>query len=263
LSDAASAIIAQSRSCVKKQWDICPVPWLSPDGSCVRGQAERGSPGRDGHSVNLEDQLSRNYLRRITVTVRRGWLGMHLEGDDGDTDLTRALLRAFAKTLISAQGLEEVVLVHPERAAARNASTASTLARSRSPDSRRRCRPTHDDRRGHPDPRPIPTKAPPVPHRRRQHPLPSPAVGTNHRPTRAAEYISTSDSQGHAVVVQLTPPRTPPSTAANATGSGVLPVGHGPQILTYHPYIMHRHRYQYPLADAQPTMRSTARYRWV
>jgi putative transposase len=32
-----------------------------------------------------------------------GWLGKHLEGDDGDTDLARAMLQAFAETLMSAQ----------------------------------------------------------------------------------------------------------------------------------------------------------------
>lgn len=32
-----------------------------------------------------------------------GWLGKHLEADDADTDLPRAMLRAFAETLMSAQ----------------------------------------------------------------------------------------------------------------------------------------------------------------
>ena len=31
------------------------------------------------------------------------WLGKYLEGDDGDTDLARAMLQAFAETLMSAQ----------------------------------------------------------------------------------------------------------------------------------------------------------------
>ena len=32
-----------------------------------------------------------------------GWLGKYLEGDDGDVDLARAMLQAFAETLMSAE----------------------------------------------------------------------------------------------------------------------------------------------------------------
>jgi len=47
-------------------------------------------------------------LRRITVTVpstidAAAWLGKYLEGDDGDNDLARAMLQAFAETLMSAE----------------------------------------------------------------------------------------------------------------------------------------------------------------
>ena len=52
-------------------------------------------------------QFPHNYLRRITVTVpstidAAGWLSKYLEGDEGDTDLARAMLQAFAETLMSA-----------------------------------------------------------------------------------------------------------------------------------------------------------------
>jgi putative transposase len=47
-------------------------------------------------------------LRRITVTVpttidASAWLSKYLEGADGDTDLTRAMLQAFAEAIMSAQ----------------------------------------------------------------------------------------------------------------------------------------------------------------
>jgi putative transposase len=47
-------------------------------------------------------------MRRITVTVPStidavGWLGKHLEGEGGDTDLVRGMLQAFAETLMSAE----------------------------------------------------------------------------------------------------------------------------------------------------------------
>ena len=38
-----------------------------------------------------------------TTIDAAGWLGKHLEGDDGDVDLARAMLAAFAETLMSAQ----------------------------------------------------------------------------------------------------------------------------------------------------------------
>ncbi len=38
-----------------------------------------------------------------TTIDAAGWLGKHLEGDDGDVDLARAMLQAFAQTLMSAQ----------------------------------------------------------------------------------------------------------------------------------------------------------------
>jgi hypothetical protein len=46
-------------------------------------------------------------LRKITVTVSSTfdaaeWLGKYLEGDDGDVDLARAMLQAFAKSFMSA-----------------------------------------------------------------------------------------------------------------------------------------------------------------
>jgi putative transposase len=47
-------------------------------------------------------------LRRITVTVPTTidasvWLSKYLEGADGDTDLARAMLQAFAEAIMSAQ----------------------------------------------------------------------------------------------------------------------------------------------------------------
>ena len=68
----------------------------------------RGSPGRDGHRVNLKKQFLHNHLRRITVTVPTtvdagAWLGKRLEGDDVDTDLVRSMLATFAEALMSAQ----------------------------------------------------------------------------------------------------------------------------------------------------------------
>jgi hypothetical protein len=47
-------------------------------------------------------------LRRNTVTVPTTidagtWLSKYLEGADGDTDLARAMLGAFAEALMSAQ----------------------------------------------------------------------------------------------------------------------------------------------------------------
>jgi transposase-like protein len=38
-----------------------------------------------------------------TTIDAAAWLGKHLEGDDGDVDLARAMLAAFANTLMSAQ----------------------------------------------------------------------------------------------------------------------------------------------------------------
>jgi hypothetical protein len=38
-----------------------------------------------------------------TTIDAAGWLGKHLEGDDGDVDLARAMLAAFANTLMSAE----------------------------------------------------------------------------------------------------------------------------------------------------------------
>jgi putative transposase len=38
-----------------------------------------------------------------TTIDAAGWLSKHLEGDDGDVDLARAMLQAFAQTLMSAQ----------------------------------------------------------------------------------------------------------------------------------------------------------------
>lgn len=38
-----------------------------------------------------------------TTIDAAGWLGKHLEGDDGDVDLARAMLQAFAQTLMSAE----------------------------------------------------------------------------------------------------------------------------------------------------------------
>jgi putative transposase len=38
-----------------------------------------------------------------TTIDATGWLSKHLEGDDGDADLARAMLQAFAQTLMSAQ----------------------------------------------------------------------------------------------------------------------------------------------------------------
>jgi hypothetical protein len=47
-------------------------------------------------------------LRRITVTVPTTidasvWLSKYLEGADGDSDLARAMLQAFAEAIMSAQ----------------------------------------------------------------------------------------------------------------------------------------------------------------
>jgi hypothetical protein len=38
-----------------------------------------------------------------TTIDAAGWLSKHLAGDDGDTDLARAMLQSFAETLMSAQ----------------------------------------------------------------------------------------------------------------------------------------------------------------
>src|SRR5207249_3909349 len=67
-----------------------------------------GSTGRDGHRVNLKKKFSRNDLRRNTVTVPTtidpaGWLSKYLAGEDGDADLARAMLAAFAQTLMSVE----------------------------------------------------------------------------------------------------------------------------------------------------------------
>ena len=40
----------------------------------------------------------------VPTTIDAGaWLGKYLEGADGDTDLTRAMLQAFAEAVMSAQ----------------------------------------------------------------------------------------------------------------------------------------------------------------
>ena len=38
-----------------------------------------------------------------TTIDASGWLSKHLEGDDGDVDLARAMLASFAQVLMSAQ----------------------------------------------------------------------------------------------------------------------------------------------------------------
>ena len=63
---------------------------------------------RDGHRVNLKKKFHNNDLRRNTVTVPTtidpgAWLSKHLIGEDGDIDLARAMLGAFAETPMSAQ----------------------------------------------------------------------------------------------------------------------------------------------------------------
>ncbi len=43
------------------------------------------------------------------------WLSKYLEGDDGDTDLARAMLQAFAETLMSAEASATCGAAYNER----------------------------------------------------------------------------------------------------------------------------------------------------
>jgi hypothetical protein len=43
------------------------------------------------------------------------WLGTYLEGDDGDNDLARAMLQAFAETLMSAEASATCGAAYNER----------------------------------------------------------------------------------------------------------------------------------------------------
>ena len=43
------------------------------------------------------------------------WLGKYLEGDDGDNDLARAMLQAFAETLMSAEASATCGAAYNER----------------------------------------------------------------------------------------------------------------------------------------------------
>jgi putative transposase len=59
-------------------------------------------------------------LRRITVNVpttidAAAWLGKYLEGADGDTDLARAMLKAFAEAIMSAQASMQCGAGYAER----------------------------------------------------------------------------------------------------------------------------------------------------
>lgn len=52
----------------------------------------------------------------VPTTIDAGaWLGKHLEGDDGDVDLARAMLQAFAQTLMSAQASAQCGAAFGER----------------------------------------------------------------------------------------------------------------------------------------------------
>ena len=44
-----------------------------------------------------------------------GWLGKYLEGDDGDTDLARSMLQAFAEALMSAEASATCGAAYNER----------------------------------------------------------------------------------------------------------------------------------------------------
>jgi putative transposase len=66
-------------------------------------------------------------LRRITVTVPTTidasvWLSKYLEGADGDTDLTRAMLQAFAEAIMSAQASMQCGAAYGERSTERENS---------------------------------------------------------------------------------------------------------------------------------------------
>jgi putative transposase len=50
-----------------------------------------------------------------TTIDAAGWLGKYLEGDDGDNDLARAMLRAFAETLMSAEASATCGAAYNER----------------------------------------------------------------------------------------------------------------------------------------------------
>ena len=52
----------------------------------------------------------------VPTTIDAGaWLSKHLEGDDGDVDLARAMLQAFAQTLMSAQASAQCGAAYNER----------------------------------------------------------------------------------------------------------------------------------------------------
>jgi hypothetical protein len=61
-----------------------------------------------------------NSLRRITVNVTptidaAAWPGEYLEGADGDEDLARAMLAAFAEAFMSAQASMQCTAADVER----------------------------------------------------------------------------------------------------------------------------------------------------
>ena len=57
-----------------------------------------------------------------------GWLSKYLEGDDGDTDLARAMLQAFAETLMSAEASATCGAAYNERSEERPIPVTATGA---------------------------------------------------------------------------------------------------------------------------------------
>ncbi len=52
----------------------------------------------------------------VPSTIDAGaWLSKYLEGDDGDNDLARAMLQAFAETLMSAEASASCGAAYNER----------------------------------------------------------------------------------------------------------------------------------------------------
>src|SRR5487761_2440405 len=72
-------------------------------------------------------QLRHNNLRRNTMNVPTtidagAWLGKYLEGANGDTDLARSMLGAFAEAIMSAQASMQCNAAYGERSSERENS---------------------------------------------------------------------------------------------------------------------------------------------
>jgi len=74
----------------------------------------------------------------VPTTIDAGaWLGKHLEGEDGDVDLARAMLQSFAEVLMSAQASAVCGAAYGERTEERTTPGTATGTATGTPGSAR------------------------------------------------------------------------------------------------------------------------------